>query len=942
MAAVGESHFAHHEAGVRGPMPFWTRFFNRHRKEQDFEEEIRAHLAIEVQQRIERGESPDEAHRRALKDFGNVGQVRESIRDVWGWSALDRLSQDFRYATRILLRQPNLTLVVVFSLALGIGANTLVFSLVNTLLLRSLPYPDPDRLMNVAFVPHDRPELNEFERRANVGNCLDLVERTTVFESIGCYVSSEGTLAEDDTGQPRPEWVWGEFYTLGAAQAIGVKPILGRWFTAAEGQPGGDGVVLISYGLWQSRFGGRSDVIGKRLRVHDVYDAPVPSTIIGVMPPGFTFATHWDNGRTAFWAPQKMRPQLRNNPDRYNSVVARLKPGISREQAQTELTALNKAFIEESPVLNKDWTMRAEPLSEALSGGLRRPFLLLEVAVACVLLIACANVAGLLLAQGSTQHRELALRAALGSTRWRIVRQLLVQCSVLACLGGLACLPLAGLGLRGVMAAFRSGVSFTDLPAGIRRLDEASLDSRVLFFTIGVSLATGLIFGVLPALKISKTDLMDVLKDSGRSATAGLFRQRLRSVFVVVQIALAFVLLVGAGLMTNSLLHLTAVRVGFNPKNVTAFSMIFGGDQYIRPTGKNTLSGSPEIEVNPRINLTTSQVIERVKAIPGVEMVTAMPGNEPLNEWARSYAFTVDGKPLPAQSSEQVRAEWYMVMPDYFHTLQIPILRGREFSSQDSADNAPVIIINATMAKRLWPNEDPIGKQIQVDYYNDKPRRIIGVVGEVRQNIREVEPKIQMYVPHAQIPRLETEENQAGTNYINFMVRSNRSLDELEPLIKAAAAEVDSSHAAATFEHLEQNAIDQTQGYRQYVALLGVLSGISVVLALVGMYGIMSHMISQRTIELGIRIALGATASQTFRLVLWKGLLVTGIGVLAGVTASLALTHLIRGALWGVAPTDPWTFAFASAVVFGVCFLACFFPARRTLAIDPVSALRHN
>jgi putative ABC transport system permease protein len=923
-------------------MAFWSRFFNRKRKEQEFEEEIHAHLAIEVQQRIERGESPAEAHRRALKDFGNVGLVREVTRDAWGWSALDRFSQDVRCAFRVLLRQPGLTLIVVLSLALGIGANTLVFSLVNTLLLRTLPYPDPKSLMNIAFVPEDRPELNEFERRANVGNCLELAERTTVFENIGCYISTEGTLAEDDASQPRPEWVWGEFYTLGAAQAIGVKPILGRWFTAEEDRPGADGVVLISYGLWRSRFGGRSDVIGKRLRVHDILDAGVPSTIIGVMPPGFTFAPHWDNGRTAFWAPQRMRTQQRNNPDRYNSVIARLKPRVLREQAQSELVALNKVFIEESPVLNKGWTMRAEPLSETLSGGLRKPFLLLEVAVACVLLIACANVAGLLLAQGSTQHRELAVRAALGSTRWRIVRQLLVQSSVLACLGGLACLPLAGLGLRGVMAALRSGVNFVDLPAGIRRLDEASLDSKVLLFTIAVSLATGLIFGVLPALKISKPNLMEVLKNSGRSATAGLARQRLRSVFVIVQIALAFVLLVGTGLMTNSLLRLTAVRLGFDPKNVTSFSMILGGDQYIRPTGRNTPSGSPEMEVNPRLNLRTSQVIERVKAIPGVEAATAMPGNEPLNEWARSYAFAIDGRPLSAQSSEQVKAEWYMVMPDYFNTLRIPVLAGRDFSSQDSTDNAPVIVINATMAKRFWPNVSPLGKQIQVDFYNDKPRRVIGVVGDVRQNIREVEPKAQMYVPHAQLPRLETEENQAGTNYINFMVRSNRSLDELEPSIKAAAAEVDSNHATAAFERLEQNAIDQTQGYRQYVALLAVLSAISVVLALVGLYGIMSHMISQRTTELGIRVALGATASQTLRLLLWKGMLVAGIGVIAGVTASVALTHLIRGALWGVAPTDAWTYASTIITIFGVCAVACYWPARRAIAIDPVRALRHQ
>jgi putative ABC transport system permease protein len=836
--------------------------------------------------------------------------------------------QDLRYGVRVLARHRGTTGVIVLSLALGIGANTIVFSLVNAILLKSLPYPDPDRLVTLWFTPPNRPDQRA---AANSGVCLDLAERGhELFEHVGCYLGVAGNFVDaSEVATEGPEWLNGEMLTYEVAQATGVRPQLGRWFTREEDHAEAEKVILISHALWQRRFAGASDVLGRRVRVPDFAGTDTPSTIVGVMPPGFAFA---DSG-SDYFIPLRNSPRLRRSPPRNRLVAGRLDPGVSLAQAQAAADALAARYAEENPTLNEGWGIRVEPLSESRVGGLRAPFQILHATAGLVLLIACANVAGLLLAQGATRQRELAVRVALGSSRWRIVRQLLTESTLFSALGGVLCLALAGAGL---------GVLVSWLPPGLPRLDEVGLDSRVLAFTVVVSVATALVFGILPALQVSRPDLVNALKESGRSATASRSRQRLRSAFVVLQISLALVLLAGAGLLLNSLLRLYNVQVGFDPRDLTTFRMSFTGQQFFRSTGNTTPSGSVEMELSPRINLTAMQLRDRLLELPGVEAVSAVASTRPLSGGARSYRFTIEGQEPAASEQDALSAQWFPVLPEYLAVLQAPVLRGREFTDRDSASGPPVALINQTMAQRYWPGEDPIGARIAVDFFNDVPREIVGVVGDIQQNIYQLETQPQIYVPHAQLPVLQAGATAFGLEDLTFVVRARAGAADWVPVLRAAAVEVDPVHAITTVQPLEQYSANQTQGRRQFVALLSVFSAIALVLAIVGIYGIMAHSVTQRTSEIGIRVAFGAGARDVLRLVLRQGLMLIGIGMAVGLGASLALTRVIRSALWGVTATDPLTFAVALSVLFTVAFLACYIPARRALRIDPMNAMRHD
>ena len=838
---------------------------------------------------------------------------------------LGQLLQDLRYATRVVARQPGTTFIIVLSLALGIGANTLVFSLVNAILLRALPYPQPERLVQVFPTPPNRPNDRS---RFNATVCLDLPTKDSFFTAAGCYIAVAGNVADPEEALTTgPEWLEGEMLTYHAVRALGVKPVLGRWFTQAEDHGDAEKVMLISYDLWQRRFNGVPDILGKRLRVADFGGNDTPSTIIGVMPPGFTFA----NATSDYFVPLRATGRGRNSPARNRDVVARLKDGVTLAQAQAAADQLAREFGEQSPQ-NKGWGIRVVPLDESMLGGnLRSAFQILQGTAGLVLLIACANVGGLLLAQGVMRQRELAVRTAIGSGRWRIVRQLLTESLVLASLGAVVCLAVVAFGMSALLKW---------LPQWLPRLNEVSLSPTVLAFTALISLATAIVFGILPALQASRLDLATAFKAGSRSATSSPGKLRLRSAFVVLQISTALVLLTGAGLLINSLIRLTNVNTGLDPRNLTTLQMAFTGRGFFSATGNITPIGSLEFELSPRITTTVNQIRDRIAALPGVEGVTTMRLSTPLGGTA-GFPFTIAGRPVPAPR-DMPSALWLPIGADYFKVLQVRVVRGREFTDLDTLTTTPVAVINETMAKQYWPTEDPIGQTVSVQFYNDRPRQIIGIVRDIRPSLRDRDPRPQMFVPHTQLPTIQAGITAFGLENVTYVVRSRTRIDDWLPGARAAAKELDPAHAVNNVRLLTEFAAQQTQGYRQYVILLAVFSGIALLLAVVGVYGVMSHSVMQRTNEIGIRVAFGATARNVLSDVLGRGLIVIGTGMVLGLVASLSLTRIIDSSLWGVTSTDPVTYTVVLLALFAVACLACYVPARRALKVDPLVAMRQE
>jgi putative ABC transport system permease protein len=838
---------------------------------------------------------------------------------------LGQFLQDVRYATRVVMRQPGTTFIIVLSLALGIGANTLVFSLVNAILLRSLPYPEPDRLVRLFPTPPERPNQRS---RFNATVCLDLPSKDSFFTAAGCYIGVAGNVADPEEALTTgPEWLEGEMLTYHAVQALGVKPVAGRWFTQAEDHGDAEKVMLISYDLWQRRFNGTPDILGKSLRVADFGGNDTPSTIIGVMPPGFGFA----NANSDYFVPLRATGRGRNSPARNRDVVARLKDGVTLDQAQAAADQLARGFSEESPQ-NKGWGIRVIPLDESMLGGnLRSAFQILQGTAGLVLLIACANVGGLLLAQGVMRQRELAVRTAIGSGRWRIVRQLLTEGLVLALLGAVVCLAVVSFGMSALLKW---------LPQWLPRLNEVSLSPTVLVFTAVVSLVTAIVFGILPALHASRLDLSTAFKAGSRSATSSRGKLRLRSAFVVLQISTALVLLTGAGLLINSLVRLTDVDTGIDPRNLTTFQMSFTGRGFFGATGNVTRIGSLEFELSPRITTLVGQIRDRIAALPGVEGVTTMRLSTPLGGSA-VFPFTIAGR-TPPSPRDMPSAQWLPIGADYFKVLQVRVVRGREFTDLDTLSMTPVAVINETMAKQFWPNEDPIGQTVSVQFYNDQPRQIVGIVPDIRPSLRNREPRPQMYVPHTQLPTIQAGVTAFGLEGVTFVVRSRGRLDDWLPGARAAAKQLDPAHAVNNVQLLSAFAAQQTQGYRQYVILLGIFSGIALLLAVVGVYGVISHSVMQRTNEIGIRVAFGATARNVLTSVLGRGLIVIGTGIVIGLVASLSLTRIIETSLWGVTSTDPVTYGVVLLALFAVACLACYVPARRALKVDPLVAMRQE
>jgi putative ABC transport system permease protein len=800
------------------------------------------------------------------------------------------LLQDLRYGIRMLLKRPGFTAVAVITLALGIGASTTIFSFVNGILLRPLPYEKPERLV---LVDENAPKRGITSMGVSFPNYLDWREQNTAFEHLSAYDTGGFTLLGGD----EPERLRGGVIAYDLFETLGVSPILGRTFLAEEDRPNQDTVVILSHGLWQRRFGADAGIIGQTVTINSR-----ARTVIGVMPPGFNFPEVAE-----LWAPLALDTKSYTRTDHGLSAIARLKPGVTLQQAQTEMDTIASRIEAQNPVTNEGLGVNLIALREGLVSDYRQALLILLGVVGFVLLIACANVANLLLARAATRQKEMAIRAALGASTARIFRQLLTESLLLGVMGGALGLVLALWGLDLLLAAIPDQLPFWM---------KFSLDGRVLGFTIGIALLTGLIFGVAPALQAAHPDLNETLKEGGRSSGGG-SRHGLRRVLVITEVALSLVLLIGAGLMMRSFMRLQHVNPGFNPQNVLTLQVALPQSKY--PKGEQRQAFF-------------QQLLERVGALPGVRNVSAV-SHLPLsgNLWGRS--LTIEGRPvLPVGQAPMINH--CVIEPDYFQTMGIPIVMGRDVNAADTSDTNRVTIIDERLAREYWPNESPLGKRIRFGPPEDNEpwHTIVGVVGEVRHQRLDTVTRMSVYLPYQEIP----------TGRMTLAVRTTTNPTSLASAVRDQVRELDRQQPVMNVQTMETVINTSVWQSRLYTMLFGVFGIVALILATVGIYGVMSYTVAQRTREIGLRMALGARSQDVLRLVVGQGAWLTAIGVGIGIGASLALTRLMSSLLFSTSATDPLTFALTALGLAGVALGACFIPARRAAKVDPMVALRYE
>jgi putative ABC transport system permease protein len=799
--------------------------------------------------------------------------------------------QDLRYGARMLLKNPGFTLIAVLTLALGIGANTAIFSVINGVLLSALPYPQPEQL---AMVWCDNRRQGIPDDITSYPNFVDWRDRNKTFQGMAGMTSGTVHL----TGVGEPEEIRAATVSINFFQVIDVAPRLGRGFTAEEERPGSDRVVILSHALWQRRFGGDPGILNKTVSL-----SGISNTVVGIMPPGFQFPENTD-----MWRPLAPTDGLRSARfGFFLPVVGRLKPGVTRAQAQADLDVIANQIEQQFPDM-AGYGVNVVPVLEQTVGAIRRTLMILFLAVILVLLIACANVANLLLARAAGRRREVALRAALGAGRWRIVRQLLTENMLLAALGGALGVFLAWWGLR----------LLVDLsPANIPRLENIRLDGRVLWFTLGLSLLTGLIFGLAPALQTTQLKLSETLNEGGRSGSGGRSARLIRGVLVVVEVALTLVLLVGAGLLIRSFWRLQQVDPGFKTDNVLTLRLSLPRSRYT--------DGAQAASFFDRLQ-------ERLAALPGVVAVSAAT-DIMLQRLATSSSFTIENRPRdPSELSLELPFD--RVQPNYFQTMGIQLLRGRTFTAQDGRDSPRVAIVNETFVKRYFPNEDPIGKRFTFGDGGPNAQwiAIVGVVRDTKRQGVDQPIRIESWMPLAQSPARSME----------VVLRTTGDPLALGNAAREAVWSIDRDLPIPRMQTLEQNLSARVAQRRLNMLLLGLFASVAMVLAAVGIYGVMNYTVTQRTNEIGIRMALGAQTRDVLRLVVGEGMILALLGVVIGLVMTFAFTRLMASLLFGVSVSDPLTFAAIAALLFGVALLACWIPARRATDVDPMVALRYE
>jgi putative ABC transport system permease protein len=797
------------------------------------------------------------------------------------------LWQDARYGLRMLLKKPGFTLTAVITLALGIGATSTIFSFVNGILLRPLPYQDSERLVSV---DETAPKRGIASMGISPPNFLDWREQNRVFTGIAAYDDGGYSL----TGSGEPEQFSGASISYNTFEILGVAPILGRTFTAEEDRPGNDLVVILGHGLWERRFGAKPEVVGQKITLNNRI-----RTVIGVMPPDFKFPEVAD-----LWVPLAIDTSYWTRNDHGWGVIARLKSGVTLEQAQSDMTAVARRIEEQNPVTNEGMGVILIPLREDLAGDYRSALLILMGVVGLVLLIACANVANLLLARASARAKEVAIRTALGAGRWRVFRQLLTESVVLGLMGGALGCGLAVWGLDLLLAAIP-----IDLPFWMK----FNLDGRVLGFTAGVTLLTGLIFGAAPALQASKVDLNEAIKEGGRGALGSSRHRMLRSL-VVAEVALSLILLIGAGLMMRSFIRLQHTNPGLNPENLLTLRVDLPGAKY----------NTPE-----KLQAFFKELLEHVSSLPGVQAASAV-SRLPLagGGWGRS--LTVEGFPvLPVRQAPSVNH--CVITPNYFRAMGIPILMGRDFTDADTRDSMKVTIIDERLAREYWPNESPLGKRIRFGPPEDNEpwHTIVGVVGAVKHQRLNLTRSKTVYLPHAEVT-------------INGMALAVRAAnpENLAPAIRGEVKAMDPDQPITNMRTMTEVISRSMWQPRLYSILFGVFAAVALALASIGIYGVMAYSVSERTREIGIRVALGAQRRDVLKLVVARGMTLTLIGAGLGLGGAMGLTRLMQTLLFEVSATDPLTFAALAALLSVVALVACYLPARRATKVDPMVALR--
>jgi putative ABC transport system permease protein len=817
---------------------------------------------------------------------------------------MQTLWQDLRYGARTLLKNPGFTLIAVLTLGLGIGANTAIFSVVNGVLLRPLPYHEPERIVTL---------LNYGRGPVSPANFLDFRSDSQSFAQMAAAEAWGGSLA----GADRAEAISGLRMGEGLFAMLGERPLLGRTLQSEDYQPGKDHVVALSHKLWQRAFGGDPNIVGRNITL-----SGESYTVVGVMPPQFQFPPFWST-RAEMWAPLDLRSRATARGGNSLRVFARLKPGVTLQQAQSEIDAINRRLIQAYPEANTGLNIRVDPLNEKVVGNVRRALLVLSGAVGFVLLIACANVACLLLARAAMRTSETAVRVALGAGRWRIVRQLLTE-NLLLSLGGAAVgilLAVWGVDWLTALLAGNSNSFSVRLP----RLSEIKIDAMALGFTLAVSLFTSLLFGLVPALAASKPDLNQALKENARGAAGG--RRRLRETLVVIELALALVMLIGAGLLMNSFLKLQEVDPGFNPRNALAMTVsLAGASQYVGPSREAFYK----------------QLTDRLTALPGVESASAI-NHLPLagDIWTRS--LTIEGRPLPPPG-QGIEVAFRVSRPGYFHTMGIPLRAGRDFTERDTPEAPGVIILNETLARRHWPGEDPIGKRVTLDDPRDNSRApqwltVVGVVRDVKQESWTDAPMHEIYLPFQQGRGFYSETARHYAS-MTLVIRTTVEPQSLARISEDTVRSLDRNLPVSGVVTMEQVIADTLWQQRFNLQLIGIFAALAMALAAIGLYGVMSYSVAQRAREVGLRMALGANRRDVLKLVVGQGMKLALAGVALGLLASVALTRLMEKLLFGVGATDFSTFAVIAVLLTLVALLACLIPARRATKVDPMIALR--
>jgi predicted permease len=854
------------------------------------EQDIRDHIEKETQDNIERGMPPAEARIAAVRKFGNVTRVAEETRDVWSLMWMEQLWQDVRLGLRMLAKSPAFTVVALLSLALGIGANTAIFSVVNQALLHPIPYPDPDRVL-VVWTTIPSQGIRQFA--SSIPDFLDWRAQNRAFQQMAAIQSGAANM----TGIRRPERIQVFDASANIFSLFGMQPQWGRGFVADD-ERNGRRVVVLDYGFWQRSFGGDRNVVGKTIALDGENH-----TIIGILPKQF------NSLGGDVWKPLVYSPALVNERGSHNElVVARLKPQVSLREAQSEMDTIAQRLERAFPKTNSGFGVNLMRLSELLAGDLRPALLVLFAAVGFVLLIACANVANLFLARATGRHREVAVRIALGGRRSRIIRQLLTESLLLSCLAGVAGF---------LFAVWGAGLLMKSLPESVRPtgIEISTLTGPVFAFTLSVSVLVGLLFGLAPAWQGSKFNLNQSLREGGRAGSMGAARQRLRNTLVVAEVALSLMLLVGAGLLVQSFLRLEKSNSGFRADGILTMELSLPAAGYA---------------TNEQQVVFFKRLLATLHALPGSSQA-ALVSSLPLQGHSGHNSFKIEGRPEAKSLKDLPIADKRLATADYFSLMGIPVLRGRAFAESDNETAPGVAIIDESTARQYWPNEDAVGKRIRYFKAHLEMGRwltIVGVVGSVKQNRIEDPPNGSVYVPLFQTPDSEIALAVRGPVTAGALMDSIHALDRDLPVSKVRSMQDIVSEATAL--------------QRLAAQLVGIFALVALALAVIGAYGVIAYSVAQRTQEFGIRVALGASSPDLRKLVLRQALVLTGAGIAIGLIAAVNVTRLMSGILFEVRPGDPLVFSTAALILAAVAMLACYVPARRAARVDPMVALRYE